>query len=163
LLPYIKGNNLRMTYYGTIFNRKRWYARWGVGISGIKLNLKMVDGSPQVHSLDSLIANPALTSSIDIIQSLPTVGLDGRSGIYFRTKWLKKIVDDFDIGFTMGYFQPISRRGVEWVVNGTVNNFLRSGVPNIYLDNLNMQVSFSAVFKTKSEKTETNKSSEKEK
>ena len=69
------------------------------------------------------------------------VGVDAYGGIYFKTKWLKKAFDDFDIGAKFGYSYTASQ-GSQWLVNGTINNFLVNDLPPVKIDNLYFQLSF---------------------
>ena len=139
-VPFISGSNLRVIYFSKLFESNRWYADASLGLSIIGLNFKLVDTDFQRYDLDSLIANPNLSPSLDFSQGVPTLAVEIASGIYFKTKWFKKAFDDFDIGVKFGYVQPLIK-GKLWRVNGT-NNLLPRDIPTIRLNNVYFQISF---------------------
>jgi hypothetical protein len=141
VLPFLSGSNLRVAYFRKLFETNRWYGTAALGLSFINLNFKLIDGGPQIFSLDSLISNPNLTPTLDLRQSKNNLAMDFHTGIYFKTKWLKKAFDDFDIGIKFGYVHTF-RSGEKWIANGTLNNFLVKDLPEMKLNNVYFQMSF---------------------
>jgi hypothetical protein len=139
--PRISGFNFKILFFRKYFQSARWYADGALGFSVNSLTFKLVDRQVQPYSLDSLIANPILSSSLDFRQSRPGLSLDISSGIYYKTKWFKRAFDDFDIGAKFGYSQPLVN-GQQWIVNGTSNNYLLQDIPKVRLNNFYFQLSF---------------------
>ena len=139
--PLLTGTTYRISFFWKLFETKRWYSNAAIGIFSTTLSFKLVDRKRQVFTLDSLIANPSLSPTLDLSQRNGSAGIDVYGGIYFKTKWLKKAFDDFDIGAKFGYSYTAAK-GSQWLVNGTINNFLVKDLPSVKIDNLYFQLSF---------------------
>ena len=142
IVPLITSSQLRFIFFRKLFETKRWYGTAALGFSLIRLNFKLVDRDIQIYPLDSLIANPKLSPSLDVSERRGNFMMDFSSGIYFKTKWFKKAFDDFDIGAKLGYYQPLLKGENEWIVNGTINNVLVKNLPEVSLNNVYFQMTF---------------------
>jgi hypothetical protein len=138
--PYFDGSNARITYFRKILESKRWYSTASLGLSVFNQNLKLVDLSRQTIELDTLLKSPNLLPQLDYRRKSAEGLIDVSADVYFRTKWLKKVFSDFDIGLKFGYAKSIGALD-EWVVYGT-NNLYPGNFPKVRLDNFYFQMSF---------------------
>ena len=142
IAPYFSGSNTRVAYFWKIFESKRWYSTASVAASAISMNLKLVDLKKQGYELDTLLKNPSLSPQLDYERVGLGLYFDLSTDIYFKTKWLKAIFSDFDIGAKFGYSQSLTGSFDQWRINGTVNNLYPAQFPKVGLNNFYFQFNF---------------------
>jgi hypothetical protein len=142
LAPFFNGSIIRVAYLRKIFESKRWYSTASVAASAISMNLKLVDLKKQVFELDTLLKNPSLSPQLDYKRLGVGLHFDLSTDIYYKTKWLKAIFNDFDIGAKFGYSQSLTGSFEQWLVNGTVNNLYPAQFPKVSLNNFYFQFKF---------------------
>jgi len=142
--PRVESRLIRLNYHRLFNKMKKTNFDLMIGFTFSTLELDLVNLMQQSSGFSSLLSNPN-SSNLSFTQSIGESGVNIAASIYQKIRFLRKVSSSFDIGLSLGYYQPIVR-GNSWVVSGTGNNFIPGDLPEIKYEHFYASLSFNFEF-----------------